>query len=113
MKQNIRYTLISLLALYTLGSCRDDVEMILSEDEYTGYTRTPDGYRGFYLLNEGNMGSNKSTLDYYDFTTGIYTRNIYAEVNPPFPRNWAMWATTSASTEARCMPSSTAPTKWR
>ena len=41
MKQNIRYTLISLLALYTLGSCRDDVEMILSEDEYTGYTRTP------------------------------------------------------------------------
>ena len=28
MKQNIRYTLISLLALCTLGSCRDDVEMI-------------------------------------------------------------------------------------
>lgn len=86
MKQNIRYTLISLLALCTLGSCRDDVEMILSEDEYTGYTRTPDGYRGFYLLNEGNMGSNKSTLDYYDFTTGIYTRNIYAEVNPTVPK---------------------------
>ncbi|MFB6456128.1 YncE family protein [Chitinophaga sp. Hz27] len=37
---------------------------------------------GFYLLNEGNMGSNKATLDYMDYTTGIYHKNIYAEVNP-------------------------------
>ncbi len=44
------------------------------------------GYRGFYLLNEGNMGSNKSTLDFYDFTTGKYNRNIYAEVNPDVPK---------------------------
>ena len=28
------------------------------------------------------MGSNKSTLDYYDYETGKYTRNIYAERNP-------------------------------
>ena len=31
-----------------------------------------------FLLNEGNMGSNKSTLDYFDYQTGIYTKNIYA-----------------------------------
>ena len=37
---------------------------------------------GFFLLNEGNMGSNKSTLDYYDYETGVYTKNIYAERNP-------------------------------
>ena len=37
---------------------------------------------GFYLLNEGNMGSNKATLDYYDYASGIYTRNIYAYTNP-------------------------------
>lgn len=37
---------------------------------------------GFYLLNEGNMGSNKASLDYYDYTTGIYHRNIYGERNP-------------------------------
>ncbi len=37
---------------------------------------------GFFLLNEGNMGSNKATLDYFDYATGVYTRNIYAERNP-------------------------------
>ena len=35
-----------------------------------------------YLLNEGNMGSNKSTLDYVDFSQGYYVRNLYAERNP-------------------------------
>lgn len=39
-------------------------------------------YVGMYLLNEGNMGSNKASLDYFDYTTGIYTKNIYAERNP-------------------------------
>ncbi len=38
--------------------------------------------KGFYLLNEGNMGSNKATLDYYDYLTGNYKKNIYAEANP-------------------------------
>lgn len=46
-----------------------------------------DGYvlHGFYLLNEGNMGTNKATLDYMDFATGVYTRNIYAAANPTQP----------------------------
>ena len=37
---------------------------------------------GFYLLNEGNMGSNKATIDYFDYESGIYTVNMYAEANP-------------------------------
>lgn len=37
---------------------------------------------GFFLLNEGNMGSNKCTLEYYDYASGIYMKNIYAERNP-------------------------------
>ena len=41
---------------------------------------------GMYLLNEGNMGSNKSTLDYLDLSasdsTVHYLRNIYSERNP-------------------------------
>jgi len=37
---------------------------------------------GFYLLNEGNMGSNKASLDYYDYATATYTRNIYQQANP-------------------------------
>lgn len=38
--------------------------------------------KGFYILNEGNMGSNKCTLDYFDYAKGNYYRNIYAEINP-------------------------------
>ena len=37
---------------------------------------------GMYLLNEGNMGNNKATIDYLDFSKGIYIRNIYGERNP-------------------------------
>ena len=37
---------------------------------------------GMYLLNEGNMGSNKATIDYVDFCHGYYIRNIYGERNP-------------------------------
>ena len=37
---------------------------------------------GMYLLNEGNMGSNKASIDYVDFVNGTYIRNIYAERNP-------------------------------
>ena len=37
---------------------------------------------GMYLLNEGNMGSNKATIDYLDFSKSIYIRNIYGERNP-------------------------------
>jgi YVTN family beta-propeller protein len=40
---------------------------------------------GFYLLNEGNMGMNKSTLDYFDCVTGEYHKNIYATANPTVP----------------------------
>lgn len=75
---------IAFLAV-TFGSCREDdvifipEEVELSKPEFTGI-------KGFYLLNEGNMGSNKATLDYYDYTTGVYTRNIYGNANPTVPK---------------------------
>lgn len=37
---------------------------------------------GFFLLNEGLLGSNKCTLDYYDYQSGIYSKNVYGERNP-------------------------------
>lgn len=37
---------------------------------------------GMYLLNEGNMGSNKASIDYLDLVNGYYVRNIYSERNP-------------------------------
>lgn len=68
-----------------LLSCREDIEVFVPEvvrvyiPEYTSV-------QGFYLLNEGNMGSNKSTLDYCDYTTGEYHRNIYGDANPSVPK---------------------------
>lgn len=86
MKRIAYLSVFIVLNFIFLSACREDVEMILSEEENTGGQREIVGHRGFYLLNEGNMGSNKSTLDYYDFATGIYKRNIYAEVNPTVPK---------------------------
>ena len=64
-----------------LLSCRGPEVVLPPEPEQTGDTVKSE-IVGFYLLNEGNMGSNKATLDYYDFASGIYTRNIYAYTNP-------------------------------
>lgn len=38
--------------------------------------------KGMYLLNEGNMDANKASLDYLDYTSGIYDLNLYNQVNP-------------------------------
>ena len=63
--------------------------------------------KGFFLLNEGNMGSNKATLDYFDYETGIYHKNIYAERNPGVVQELGMWEMISKSMEISYMPSST------
>ena len=56
------------------------------EDVNTGGKAVKSEIVGMYLLNEGNMGSNKSTLDYLDLSasdsTVHYLRNIYSERNP-------------------------------
>ncbi|MEG0724768.1 MAG: YncE family protein [Mucinivorans sp.] len=71
-----------LCSIALLASCRRAQEITPS----TGQEVTPGAeqgqIKGFFLLNEGNMGSNKATLDYFDYQTGIYTKNIYAERNP-------------------------------
>lgn len=86
MKKTIYISCVLLIIFISLNGCRDDVEMVLSETELFGQGRQVSGFKGFYLLNEGNMGSNKATLDYYSFETGEYTRNIYAETNPTVPK---------------------------
>ena len=67
--------------LLILLSCRGPEIILPSEEEQRGDTMHTE-VQGFYLLNEGNMGSNKATLDYYDYTTATYKRNIFAEANP-------------------------------
>ena len=66
-----------------LSSCRTDDPIIYSTTYDTGGGTQPSGdITGMYVLCEGNMGSNKCTLDYLDMTTAQYHRNIYSERNP-------------------------------
>lgn len=81
-----RLLLIPALCLaLTAVSCRDEDVIFIPE---TVPVTTPEysDISGFYLLNEGNMGSNKATLDFFDYSTGVYSRNIYAEMNPDVPK---------------------------
>lgn len=82
----ILYVSVSAAALLA-ASCRKEAVVFESEVEVV---TPPDAVvkevLGFYLLNEGNMNSNKATLDYFDYATGEYHRNIYADANPTVPR---------------------------
>lgn len=86
MMFTLRYTIIAVVAclILMLTGCRHDIVIYPPESEQHGDT-LQGNISGFYLLNQGNMGSNKATLDYYDFSTATYTRNIYSERNPNVP----------------------------
>lgn len=71
-----------LLLLQVATGCREDELVVPTEYDIVGDEGASSLIRGFYLVNEGNMGSNKCSLDYYDYTTGLYARNFYAERNP-------------------------------
>ena len=73
--------LLFLILLTALAACRTIEPVNPSERTDVGGGDAGD-IAGFFLLNEGNMGSNKCTLDYSDYATGIYHKNIYAERNP-------------------------------
>lgn len=71
----------AVLALF--AACREDEVVVPTEYDILPVT-VPEGSDvvGMYLLNEGNMGSNKCSLDYLDYVQGYYVRNLYAERNP-------------------------------
>ncbi|MBR5745460.1 MAG: YncE family protein, partial [Muribaculaceae bacterium] len=76
---------VILLSLLTIVfGCREDDIVVPAEYEIIdGVNYSPSSkIQGFYLLNEGNMGSNKCTLDYFDYPTSTYIRNLYADRNP-------------------------------
>ncbi len=80
------YAVLAVSAL-CVQSCRDSDLVIPSQGEDTGVKVEKGDVMGMYLLNEGNMGSNKATLDYLDLSGDnganmVYYRNIYSERNP-------------------------------
>ena len=80
-KQQFFYIFLPLLLCAT--SCRED-ELVVPTEYDILPIEVPAGSDiiGMYLVNEGNMGSNKCTLDFLDFYQGYYVRNLYAERNP-------------------------------
>ena len=79
---------IIVTAILLLTSCRGEEITFPAEYEVLPMeprelsSFAPNEPIGMYLLNEGNMGSNKATIDYLDFCNGCYIRNIYGERNP-------------------------------
>lgn len=76
-----KYILYFALSVAGFVSCRND-EVLIDIEKTPVATPEFTDVDGFYLLNEGNMGNNKSTLDYFDYKEGTYYKNIYAERNP-------------------------------
>ena len=79
---------LSLLILFSLllccaTGCREDELVVPTEYDILPFEPTTEvNPIGMYLLNEGNMGSNKASIDFVDFKNAYYVRNMYAERNP-------------------------------
>ena len=81
MKTSFYYIIIISFALALFNSCREDEVIYIKEvvpvtqPEYTSV-------EGFYLLNEGVMQHDLASLDYYNYATGEYMRDVYTDANP-------------------------------
>lgn len=83
----LHYLYIIVILFFTAVSCREIELVSFIEEEQVATPSTQVSIEGLYLLNEGNMGSNKCTLDYLDLNidspnAGTYYRNIYGSRNP-------------------------------
>ncbi|WP_345951902.1 DUF5074 domain-containing protein [Mucilaginibacter sp. PAMB04274] len=76
------YKTYFLLILILLSACRKDPKPAPEETETLFEPVPASSVKGVYLLNEGNLNMNKASLDYVDYTTGRYRRNIYNQANP-------------------------------
>ncbi|WP_433830097.1 YncE family protein [Flavobacterium anhuiense] len=82
MKKSILQILFGLSIALSLVSCREDETIFISSDVNVAAPRTDGKIEGFYLLNEGNMGMNRASLDVFNYRTGNYTTDVYSERNP-------------------------------
>ena len=58
-----------------LGGCTD-----IERDKTGGIVPATDDR--LYILNEGHMGMNNATIDFYDFSDGSYTSDAFTAANP-------------------------------
>ena len=71
---------VTLLASSLLACRREEPILSPNVTVIGGYTKGE--IKGLFLLNEGNMGSNKASIDYFNYDYGIFYKNIYPQRNP-------------------------------
>ncbi|MBS7254269.1 YncE family protein [Flavobacterium branchiicola] len=81
MKTNFKFWLLLAFIAIGLQGCQEE-DPIIPEEVVVLPPEVVTTVDGFYLLNEGNMNMNKASLDYYDYATGTYRRNVYGQANP-------------------------------
>lgn len=82
MKQIRTKVVLGLFISLAFISCREEETIFLSSDTNVAAPRNDGKIEGFYLLNEGNMGMNRASIDVFNYRTGNYTTDIYSERNP-------------------------------
>ena len=87
MKTSFYYIIIISFAMALFNSCREDEVIYIKEvvpvtqPEFTSV-------EGFYLLNEGVMQHDLASLDYYNYATGEYMRDVYTDANDECDEWW-------------------------
>lgn len=79
----MKYTILLYIAFLTvIVSCRKETNTSSEDPSSQTVIDTSSTYQRLYVLNEGNMNENRSTIDYLDFNTKKYYSNVYPYVNP-------------------------------
>ncbi|OXG04143.1 DNA-binding beta-propeller fold protein YncE [Flavobacterium araucananum] len=82
MKKTTTKIILGLFIALAFVSCREEETIFPSTDQGVAAPRSDGKIEGFYLLNEGNMGMNRASIDIFNYRTGNYTTDIYSERNP-------------------------------
>ncbi|WP_264537488.1 DUF5074 domain-containing protein [Flavobacterium sp. N1736] len=82
MKKRTTKLILGLFIAVSFISCREEETIFPATDKSVAAPRSDGNIEGFYLLNEGNMGMNRASIDVFNYRTGNYTTDIYSERNP-------------------------------
>lgn len=81
--KNYRYLITVLALAIGFTACKkEEPKLPDSYEKIVVAERPNDVFGGVYVLNEGPMGQNKSSLDFLCFQKGVYIHDIYADRNP-------------------------------
>lgn len=80
MKQT--HIIILVVAAVLFAACRVENDTVIPDGPVQPRTDSTGTSSILYVLNEGNMGSNKATVDLYDITADSIIRDVYPRVNP-------------------------------